>query len=169
MSSIKETDDASILVKLEKLAQLREQGTLNNEEFQELKSKILAEEISETGETAKSEETKTSVVYNIEAPQAAPNTVLSSTGALPEEVQGRQRFWFFVNWALGIFFSLGGIGIMIDESTGNTFGVISLFIAGLFLPPIRSWTYSVTGISIPTWVRIFLVLGLLIYGGGTVA
>lgn len=165
MSSTKEKDDASILIKLEKLARLREQGTLSDEEFQELKSKIFTEEIRETGETAKSEETKTSVVYNIEA----PNPVTSSTNTLPAEVQGRQRFWLFLNWALGIFFLLGGVGIMADESEGNTFGIISLFIAGLFLPPIRSWTFSVTGISIPTWARAFLVLGLLIYGGGTIA
>ena len=163
MTSIKETDDASVLTKLERLSKLKEQGILNDDELQDLKSKILVEETKETEEveeTMETEETKNMTVDTIATPPPAPDSVSTSSKAKSVPPQKyRTVSWFFG----GCFFILGCSYILLDDIYSGYYGSIMFIIAGLLLPPLRDWAYGITSISIPTWVKTLFIFGLIIY------
>ena len=163
MPSDPKTDDASVLAKLERLTKLKDQGTLNDDEFQNLKRNILGEEISKTEEVDQKmeiEDTKDMIVDSTATPPQAPDTVPTSSKAKPVPIQEFRT----VSWFLGgCFFILGCSYILRDEINSEYYSMIMFIIAGLLLPPIRDWVYGITSVYIPTWVRTLFIFGLIMY------
>ena len=172
-STTPSTSDDDILVKLERLIKLKEQGALDENEFQEQKNRILgtktqppepiAEQIvQEKGEeegqkVAKKKDIQADATITTRTLEGGPAT--TSPKAKPDAPEGfRSLSWFF-----GVIFFLFGLTQILSED--GTSGIIMFAIAGLLLPPVRDWTYGITSVSIPTWLRTLSILSLLIYGG----
>ena len=162
--------DDDVLVKLERLMKLKEQGGLDEQEFQDQKRRILGpgaqqlesiaeptvQEKREEQQAVKESDITTGATRTTQALEHDPIT--SSPKAKPDAPKGfRSLCWFF-----GVCFFLVGFSQVLSDDI--SFGIIMFAIAGLLIPSVRDWTYGITGRSIPTWVRTISIFSLIIYG-----